>query len=212
MTLRHLFLFLGALSVTAPAFAADRFKLSGNCTGSGAQYVKNGRSGSPDIKPALNAIAEAAGVKELNVYSCYRSQDRQNQLLRERGCEPFGTNNCTSTTAKVSQHTKTIAADFKNFNRNLVAQCQAIARGRSKTGGIGGVGTYPKGDGHFDVGSARSWNRCKGVVASAAGYRSGKVADFKARSPSSAGQQCYPTPRFPNCCGPIRAKKGLCRL
>ncbi|RZA06968.1 MAG: DUF882 domain-containing protein [Proteobacteria bacterium] len=206
----RLILALALMLLPGLAHAADRFRLSGNCTGEGAKYVKGGRAGSPDIKPALNAIAEAAG-KPLEVYSCFRSQDRQNKLLKARGCIPFGTNNCSATVAQKSQHTLAVAADFKNFNPDLVKQCQAIARGRSKTGGKGGVGTYPRGDGHFDVGSTRSWNRCKGVVPSSAGYKSGTVSNFRGRPVTSAGSKCYPTKRFPSCCGPVRERKGLCR-
>lgn len=172
-----------ALSATvasaAPARKAkDLFTTSGNCSGQGAKYIVGQRPGYPDIKPALNAIATAAG-KKLEVYSCFRSQERQNQLLRQRGCAPFGSKNCSSTTARVSQHTRSVAADFKNITRDLKKQCQFIAKGREKTGGLGGVGTYPKGDGHFDVGSTRSWNRCKGVVGGSQGYKSRKVAKWK---------------------------------
>lgn len=171
--------FVSATAVAAPNRAPqNQFSLSGNCTGQGSKYVVGSRPGFPDIKPALNAIAQAAG-KKLQVYSCFRSQDRQNQLLKQRGCAPFGKNNCSQTTAKVSQHTKSVAADFKNITKDLVKQCQFIAKGREKTGGRGGVGTYPKGDGHFDVGSTRSWNRCKGVVGGSKGYQSRKVANWK---------------------------------
>jgi hypothetical protein len=195
--------------VGTSVFAADSFTTSGRCaTQEGYQYVKNGRDGR-DIKPSLNAIARAAGQK-LQIYSCYRSQAVQNGILAQRGCNKPGAN-CSQSVARVSQHTKSIAADIKKF-ASASAQCKALAQGRNAQGGMGGVGTYPRGDGHFDVGSSRSWNLCKGIVAPAKGYSSPVVQRYNNRSTASSGGSCYPTRSFPNCCGPIRARRGLCSM
>jgi hypothetical protein len=190
------------------SLAADRFTLVGNCAGPEGRYVREGRNGK-DIKPSLNAIASAAG-KNLSLYSCFRSQARQNNILRARGCAPFGRRNCRGSVARVSYHTRTIAADIKNFEPDLKKQCQFIAKGRTVAGGVGGVGTYSGGDGHFDLGPARAWNRCAGVVASNARTSSPVTDRYQRRSPS--GRQCHATRKYPSCCGPIRAARGLCRM
>ncbi len=198
-----------SLLIAGQAYAANKFRLVGNCAGEEGRFVRNGRNGK-DIKPSLNAIASASG-KTLQVYSCYRSQARQNAILKRRGCAPFGRRNCSGSVARVSYHTRTIAADLKNFEPNLRKQCQFIAKGRSVAGGVGGVGTYPGGDGHFDLGPARAWNRCAGVISSSYGRTSSRrVESYNARRPS--GRKCYPTRRYPSCCGPIRASKGLCTM
>lgn len=188
----------------AQAQQDENFTKSGRCTGAGAKYVENGRDGL-DIKPSLNLIARAAG-KKINLFSCFRDQSVQNSLLKARGCRPYGSRDCSQSTARHSAHTYTIAADIGNISRDLRKQCQILAKGRSVAGGRGGVGTYPRGDGHFDMGRLRSWNRCRGVVASNS-YSSAVVSNYK--NSRSAGR-CYPTKSYPNCCGPIRRSRGLC--
>lgn len=160
----------------------EKFELTGRCAGDEGKYVRNGRDGK-DIKPALNAIAAASG-KNLKLYSCFRSQARQDAILKSRGCAPYGSRSCKGSVARVSYHTRTIAADLKNFERDLRRQCQFIAKGRSVTGGLGGVGTYPGGDGHFDLGPARAWNRCSGVIGGGSGRSSAAVDRYNQRSRS----------------------------
>ncbi len=200
-----------AAGVTNPQLApyAEYFRLRGRCAGDEGKYVVNGRGGQ-DIKPSLKAISMAAGRKVLGIYSCFRSQDRQNDILRSRGCAPFGQRNCSQSVARVSYHTRTIAADIDNF-ADARTQCNAIAKGRSVAGGAGGVGTYPGGDGHFDMGPTRAWNRCAGVVSSESGHRSPAAQRYRER-PQGGAPQCYRTRAYPSCCGPIRALRGLCRM
>jgi hypothetical protein len=188
---------------------SEYFKLTGRCTGDEGKYIRNGRNGQ-DIKPSLKAISMAAGKKVLSIYSCFRSQDRQNAILKSRGCAPYGSRNCSQSVARVSYHTRTIAADITQFADNR-SQCNAIAKGRSVAGGVGGVGTYPGGDGHFDMGPTRSWNRCAGIVGNGdGGHRSPAAQRYRERQSSSPGQSCYRTARYPSCCGPVRASRGLC--
>jgi hypothetical protein len=203
-----LVLFFGTLST-----AHAGFKLVGRCAGSEGVYVRNGRvlnGVKRDIKPSLNAISQAAG-KNLQIYSCFRSQARQNAILKSHGCAPFGRRNCSQSVARSSAHTYTIAADIQAITSNLRKQCQIIAQGRAVAGG-GGVGTYPGGDGHFDLGRTRSWNRCAGVISNS-NYRSPAAQRYrerKASSRSGAISQCHRTKHYPNCCGPVRRRHHLC--
>lgn len=176
---------------------------------SGSQYITKGRGGL-DIKPSLNVISSIAGRK-ITLFSCFRTQGKQNSILRSRGCRPFGKKDCSGSVARVSQHTNTIAADIQSF-APIRQQCQILAKGRSVAGGRGGVGTYPGGSGHFDMGSARSWNRCKGVTGGGDwSPRSQKVSNRLQKIRSNAGKKCNPTKKYPSCCGPKRRARGLCQ-
>ncbi len=207
-------LFALFLSPFLASSARADFSLVGNCAGDAGKFVRGGRDGL-DIKPSINAISAAAG-KHLNLFSCYRSQETQNSILKSRGCAPFGNKDCSQTVARISFHTRTIAADIQNFDPNLTKQCQLIAKGRSVAGGRGGVGTYPGTSGHFDMGPARVWNKCRGVVLGDEGAKSPAVKRYRERQQAKgsdsnkSGEKCYRTASYPSCCGPVRAKRGLC--
>lgn len=184
---RSLLLGLPFLLAAAPdAHAHNGFRYEGRCaTAAGKHKIVN----SERMKAALRRISRAANGVELRLYSCFRDQAHQDSILRSRGCRPFGSRDCRQSVAKVSYHTRGIAADIKSFASSHAKQCQLLAQGRE--GGLGGVGTYPRGDGHFDVGPARAWNRCRGVVGGRASYSSRHTA--RARQRFGLVSQLFPS-------------------
>lgn len=188
---KSLLLGLPLLFVAAPSVDAHNgFRYEGRCaTAAGKHRV----AGSERMQAALRRISRAAaggaGGVELRLYSCYRDQKHQESILRNRRCHPFGPNDCRQSVAKVSYHTSGIAADIKAFAKPHSRQCQLLAQGRE--GGKGGVGTYPRGDGHFDIGPARAWNRCRGVVGGRASYSSRHTA--RARQRFGLVSQAFPS-------------------
>lgn len=115
---------------------------------------------STKMKQALSLIAKKSGTK-LQLFSCYRSQTRQNNIRRRRGC--LG-RKCSSVASR-SQHTYGIAADF-HLNKGKRGNCQLMDQVRKELlGGRGGIGAYSATEVHFDVRDRPSaWVGCAGFV------------------------------------------------
>jgi D-alanyl-D-alanine carboxypeptidase len=117
----------------------------------------------------MRRLLRAAAVKtnqHLTLTSCYRSQDHQNALLASRHCQPYGPLNCSQSTARYSQHSYGIAADFVTNLKDDKLFCRALDSARQEvTGGAGGVGGYGQGVGHLDVRPYhQNWNVCCKVL------------------------------------------------
>ncbi|MCO5144046.1 MAG: hypothetical protein M9962_13230 [Oligoflexia bacterium] len=169
MKIYYLSFVFGALIYCQGAFAeSGSFRYVGNCNPVRIQA-------SQTMQKALRSISRKAGT-QLNVYSCYRDKGKQASIRKRNKCSPeYGSVDCRGRVARVSAHTHNVAADLWGF-APITTQCKILASVRSEVGGgRGGVGSYPgkrgRGNGHFDLGRARSWNMCKFLGSSGASGR-----------------------------------------
>lgn len=128
---------------------------------------QEGRSkvqGNDRMEKAFREAARLQGNQKVEVYSCYRSQGRQNEIRAARGCRPYGNRDCRGSIASKSQHTYGIAADMRLKVRgqqvcSILNQVRTLVTG----GNSGGVGGYGGTTGHFDLRpTLATWNICRG--------------------------------------------------
>lgn len=171
------------LWLALPAFAADDqpYKFVGRCASPVAQVRI--RENHAKMDRIFRAIASdpAQHGRKVEIYSCYRSQEHQNSILRRRGCAPFGSRDCRSSVATRSFHTTSTAADM-HLAVQGASVCQLLDRVRaSQNNNVGGVGGYGGNTGHFDLRNYRGqWNICAKVLGRSTGaYRSQKVQQYR---------------------------------
>lgn len=157
----YAFVLLAALLWAWPSYAAYTFHYGPKCN-------RHRIAASQTMQNSLKRIANMVG-RDVVVHSCFRSQEDQNRLLRQRNCRPFGTRNCGSHTATRSYHTTQVAADMM-LPTSQPKACQILNQVRAEyLGGRGGVGGYGMSGGmasaHFDLRPYRgTWNVCKRYV------------------------------------------------
>jgi hypothetical protein len=161
--------------------AADGYRYIADC----ARGQNWGRvEKSPEMQRLLRGLARAAG-QNLPVYSCFRNQQNQDEILCHNHCAPrFGSQVCEGrVAANLSEHTVGIAADIivqtsqgpRSTRRQLRAEsfrmCGLLDRNRRQNnagwGGITVYGVEPK-DGkaylHMDVKKDWcNWGDCQDV-------------------------------------------------
>jgi hypothetical protein len=124
------------------------------------------------IKKKLTIVSRT--VKQtLPVYSCFRSQESQDEILKKNKCAPkYGDVPCAGRiAAAVSEHTVGIAADFfiSDFQGEVADLCRILDQTRAKAGGRGGITVYGIENGraalHMDSKSDWcNWGMCEKVL------------------------------------------------
>jgi len=162
-----------ALAAEAPDNSANGFTYVDSCTmGKNWHRVQE----SERVKGFLKGFSRNTS-QNLQVYSCYRSQESQNAILRRNNCRPFGPVECSGRiAANQSEHTLGAAADFKlnsghSSIRNeakILGYCKLLDKTRKQfAGGRGGITIYGIGpDGvaffHYDgKDDWRTWGGCE---------------------------------------------------
>jgi|GEM_PF-6517828 len=135
------------------------------------------------VKAFLGGAAKAFN-QQLPVYSCFRSQESQDEILRRNQCAPrFGTVECSGRiAANLSEHTIGVAADFQARtsipqnsshpvrNVEIERYCSILNQLRKQhSGGRGGITLYGIGNDsaafmHFDAKSDWcNWGACEKI-------------------------------------------------
>lgn len=126
-----------------PKAAADGYRYIGDCAqGNNRAKVEK----SPEMKKLLQGFGKKVG-QQLPVYSCFRSQESQDKILRKNKCFPYGTVKCSGRiAANISEHTVGTAADFfvLDAKKGMEAHyCRLLDQNRKQlNGGRGGLTLY----------------------------------------------------------------------
>ncbi|HEY8278077.1 MAG TPA: hypothetical protein VIH99_00545 [Bdellovibrionota bacterium] len=101
---------------------------------------------SKGLKGKLKSFSALVDNRWLPAYSCYRSQESQDEILKKNKCAPrFGTVQCSGRiAANLSEHTIGTAADFlvDNYTGQPEPLCHLLNQARKANGGRGGITVY----------------------------------------------------------------------
>jgi hypothetical protein len=141
-------LFLGAVDAQSGSTGApkhtreDGFRyISGCARGGNWARVENSKA----IHAMYKAVSQSLGNYWLPVYSCMRSQAKQDDILRANHCAPrFGSVKCSGRiAANVSEHTRGTAGDFFVPAGSPKTLCRILSQARAQAnGGRGGITFY----------------------------------------------------------------------